>query len=251
MIKNGSQTLSKVIFLVSSFLIGIFIFLPYDKIYTILLEKQINKYRLPITFKIKNASPFNITFLNIAFIVKDGRFEIRDVVLSANPIKYIIHGSIALISGNGVKINILKEDNLFKIYFDIDDFSNKFLEDKVIFIDGYAYLDNITKKEKRLQLNINNIKIIKPLASEQNILLNDIKGNFVIKDNNIDIENLTINGMINLNINGRMSLDANDLMNSHINLLVQGNNIIGKNQLELTLKDAADWFKALIFGVNL
>jgi hypothetical protein len=239
--------IKKIIFIIISFLIGIVIFIPYEKVYTLLLDAQIIKYQLPITFKIKSATPLSIIFSSVCVLGKGDRanpqipFKIDDCFLTVNPISCIINGSIALITTNNVKININKEDNLWRLNFNINDFSNQYFGDTIININGYAYLSNITKDEKKIQLNIDDVKLI---TQKRSILLNDIKGNFIIKNNIITIDKLKISGIVNISIDGRLIILANNLQDSQLNIQYQFRNI-DKVHLDIKLKDTADWFMAL------
>ncbi|MBF0540948.1 MAG: hypothetical protein HQK91_05810 [Nitrospirae bacterium] len=231
--------IKKVSLIIISFLIGIFIFFPYEKFYNALLDSLIKKHNIPVTFKIKSATPLKINLSSVSIYFNNDQLELNDVLLSVNPLKYLLNGSMALITTNNIKLNIIKEDNLFKLYFNINDFSNKFFDDTIIFINGSAYFNKIIAEEKKIQLNINDLKLI---ISNRNIVLNNVKGNFLIKNNIITIEKLNISGMVHLSIDGRIIINADDLQNSSLEIQVQNNNL-DRNQMKITLKDTVDLLK--------
>ncbi len=127
--------MKKVLLFLASFLIGIYLFLPYDVLYSRALETLTKGNRIHLEYELSDASALKVSFSNVSIGRGKEVFALDNVTLRVTPLAYIFKGAIGYITTNGARVQVLKKDGLLDLVFDIRNFHNKILGDgKDIFL---------------------------------------------------------------------------------------------------------------------
>ncbi len=103
-----------------SFVIFLFVFAPYKKIYSYAIGKIVEKNRVDVSYKIAKASLLSLHFNYVDTAFYGENYKINDVVLKLNPL-FFVGSNIAKLSfeNGGAKFAISKDSNgyLVRGYF--------------------------------------------------------------------------------------------------------------------------------------
>ncbi len=159
---------------VVSFVIFLFIFLPYAKIYNYLIYKVLKHNHISATYEIEKASLLSVELKNLNFTIGSRKYRIKKITVYINPLFLVSSklGKIA-IDGNKARFKVLKGTNSFKSFviegYFLTGLLKQFLDEPYTeMLSGFRGKNNLTAK----------VKLVK-----SGIVLEDltISGKFIVK----------------------------------------------------------------------
>ncbi|GMT47921.1 MAG: hypothetical protein IEMM0007_1487 [bacterium] len=196
--------MKKILLFLASFLIGIYLFLPYDVLYSRALETLTAGSRIPLEYELSDASALKVVFSNVSIGRGKEALTLDEVVLRVTPLAYIFKGAIGYITTAGARIQVLKKDGLLDLVFDIKNFHNKILGKGSLTLKGHILVGQDQVKDGKIELLVKNLKVP---ASGSDILLKEVSGSGDIDNGRLSIKDLTIKGPVDLRATGTVLLN--------------------------------------------
>lgn len=196
--------MKKVLLFLASFLIGIYLFLPYEVLYSRALETLTRESSVPLEYELSDASALKVAFSNVSIGKGKEVLTLDDVVLRVTPLAYIFKGAIGYITTKGARVQVLKKDGLLDLVFDIKNFHNKILGDGTLTLKGHILVGQDQVKDGKIELLVKNFKIPAPGSD---ILLKEVSGSGDIDNGKLLIKDLTIKGPVDLSATGTVLLN--------------------------------------------
>ncbi len=196
--------MKKVLLFLASFLIGIYLFLPYDVLYSRALETLTRESSVPLEYELSDASALKVAFSNVSIGRGKEVLTLDDVVLRVTPLAYIFKGAIGYITTKGARVQVLKKDGLLDLVFDIKNFHNKILGDGSLTLKGHILVGQDQVKDGKIELLVKNFKVPAPGSD---ILLKEVSGSGDIDNGKLLIKDLTIKGPMDLSATGTVLLN--------------------------------------------
>lgn len=157
-----------------SFIIFLFLFLPYAKIYNYLIYKVLKRSNVSATYQVEKASLFSVKLKNVHFKVGYKKYGIKELTVRINPLFFIGSklGSVT-INGGEARFKVLKNSGSFKSFVVDGYFYTKLL--KQFLDEPYAGMVSGFKGKNRLTARI------KP--AKNGVVLEDltVSGKFLLK----------------------------------------------------------------------
>ncbi|NOY39605.1 MAG: hypothetical protein GXO95_05115, partial [Nitrospirae bacterium] len=196
--------MKRVLLFLASFLIGIYLFLPYDVLYSRALETLTRGSSVPLEYELSDASALKVVFSNVSIGRGKETLTLDDVVLRVTPLGYIFKGSLGYITTAGARVQVLKKDGLLDLVFDIKNFHNKILGDGTLTLKGHILVGQDQVKDGKIELLVKNFKVPAPGSD---ILLKEVSGSGDIDNGKLLIKDLTIKGPMDLSATGTVLLN--------------------------------------------
>ncbi|HDH01779.1 MAG TPA: hypothetical protein ENH17_01470 [Nitrospirae bacterium] len=196
--------MKKVLLFLVSFLLGIYLFLPYNVLYSRALETLTAGSRIPLEYELSDASALKVVFSDVSIGSGRETLTLDNVILRVTPLGYIFKGAIGYITTPGARIQVLKKDGLLDLVFDIKNFHNKILGDGSLTLKGHILVGQDQVKDGRIELLVKDFKIP---TSGSDILLKEVSGSGDIDNGRLSIKDLTIKGPVDLNATGTVLLN--------------------------------------------
>ncbi|HEC98348.1 MAG TPA: hypothetical protein ENI58_09410 [Nitrospirae bacterium] len=236
--------MKKVLLFLASFLIGIYLFLPYDVLYSRALETLTKGNRIHLEYELSDASALKVSFSNVSIGRGKEVFALDNVTLRVTPLAYIFKGAIGYITTNGARVQVLKKDGLLDLVFDIRNFHNKILGDGTLTLKGHILVGQDQVKDGKIELLVKNFKIP---ASGSDILLKEVSGSGDIDNGRLLIKDLTIKGPVDLSATGTVLLNYRTPEMSILDISVKYKMgaLQGSQKLKGTVKSALASMNAL------
>lgn len=163
-----------------SFIVSLFIFLPYAKLYNYLIFKTLKANHIHASYQIEKASLLKVVLKNVKLKIDSQNIGMKRVRVAINPLILVSSRAATLDLDNGeAKINILKKSNSFRNFI----------------IKGFFYSRVLSK------LLSEPLKSMLSNFSGKNSLVAKIR----ITKNDLIIDDLSVSGSFNLKIRGYIS----------------------------------------------
>ncbi|NOZ25059.1 MAG: hypothetical protein GXO94_03075 [Nitrospirae bacterium] len=236
--------MKKILLFAVSFLVGIYLFLPYDLLYSRALGSLTQRVRVPLAYDISDASALKVVFSDVSVGSGRGTLELEDVVLRITPIGYVFNGMLGRITTPGVEVQVFKKDGLFDLVFDIVNFRNRMLGDASLTLKGHVLVGEDQIKSGKIDLLVKNFKVP---ASGSEILLKEVSGSGDIDNGRLMIKELTVKGPVDLRATGTVLLNhkAPEMSMLDISVKYKMGALQGSQKLKGTLKSALASMNAL------
>ncbi len=236
--------MKKILLFLASFLIGIYLFLPYDVLYSRALETLTKGSRIPLEYELSDASALKVVFSNVSIGSGKEALTLDDVVLRVTPLGYIFKGAIGYITTAGARIQVLKKDGLLDLVFDIKNFHNKILGNGTLTLKGHVLVGQDQVKDGKIELLVKDFKLP---ASGTDILLKEVSGSCDIDNGRLLIKDLTIKGPVDLSATGTVLLNYRTPEMSILDISVKYKMgaLQGSQKLKGTVKSALASMNAL------
>ncbi len=236
--------MKKVLLFLASFLIGIYLFLPYNVLYSRALETLTKGSRIPLEYELSDASALKVVFSDVSIGRGKEALTLDDVVLRVTPLAYIFKGAIGYITTKGARVQVLKKDGLLDLVFDIRNFHNKILGDGSLTLKGHILVGQDQVKDGKIELLVKNFKVP---ASGSDILLKEVSGSGDIENGRLLIKDLTIKGPVDLSATGTVLLNYRTPEMSILDISVKYKigALQGSQKLKGTVKSALASMNAL------
>ncbi len=236
--------MKKVLLFLASFLIGIYLFLPYNVLYSRALETLTKGSRIPLEYELSDASALKVVFSDVSIGRGKEALTLDDVVLRVTPLAYIFKGAIGYITTKGARVQVLKKDGLLDLVFDIKNFHNKALGNGTLTLKGHILVGQDQVKDGKIELLVKNFKVP---ASGSDILLKEVSGSGDIENGRLLIKDLTIKGPVDLSATGTVLLNYRTPEMSILDISVKYKigALQGSQKLKGTVKSALASMNAL------
>jgi len=229
--------MKKILLFAVSFLVGLYLFLPYDLLYARALEGLTEGRRIPIGYELSDASALKAVFSEVSIGSGSRALELKDVVLRITPLEYVFKGALGHVTTGGARVQVLKKDGLFDLVFDIRDFHNKILGDGSLTLKGHLLVGEDQVKDGKLDLLLKDFKVPVPGSD---IILKEVSGSGNIDNGRLVIKDLTVKGPVDLSATGTVLLNykAPEMSMLDISVKYKMGALQGSQRLKGTLKSA-------------
>jgi len=160
-----------------AFIVFLFIFAPYERIYSYAIGRIVEKNHVNVSYKIKKASPFSLHFDYLDAVFDGENYKISDVALKVNPLFFV--------SSEIIKVSIKNSSARFLIFKD----------SKGYLIKGY-FLTSLVKDFLNQPF-----KVFLANMNGKNTVLAKVS----FSNNSLIVNKLEINGDINIEAKGYIS----------------------------------------------
>ncbi len=240
--------MKKVLLFAVSFVVGLYLFLPYETLYARALEGLTRRVRVPIGYEISDASALKAVFTDVSVGVGSEALELGEVVLRITPLGYVLRGSLGRVTTEGASVQVFRKEGLVDLVFNLDKFRNKLLGEGTLTLKGHVLVGGDQVKDGRIDLLVKDLKVP---AAGNGIVLKEVSGNGDIDNGRLLIKDLTVKGPVDLRATGTvlLNLKAPDMSMLDISVKYKMGAIQGTQKLKGTVKSALASLNALTAAV--
>ncbi len=206
--------MKKVILFAASFLLGMYLFLPYDLLY----RRAIESAAPPLEFEIRDASALRVEFSRVSAGIGGRSLTLDDVAFEATPLRYLFTGALGRLSAPGMVVSISRKGDSLDIVFDVRDFRNRAFGEASITLGGHLLIGGDQIREGRIELLLKDLTLP---AARGGILLEEVSGSGDIENGRLTIKDLTVKGPLDLSASGTVLLNYRVPELSMLDILVK------------------------------